>query len=94
MTASTELFYLDPSSSTMSSEDKVREDESDSTGVVVGGVLATLARASASETADRYETAVGMGGKPGVGFFLNMEGVGDLLNTMGDSEEAGEGITV
>jgi hypothetical protein len=29
-----------------------------------------------------------------VGFFLNMEGVGDLLNAMGDGEEAGEGITV
>ena len=72
----------------------MREDDRDSAGVVVGGVLATLARASASETADRYETAVGMGGKPGVGFFLNMEGVGDLLNAMGDGEEAREGITV
>jgi hypothetical protein len=70
------------SSKTVSSEDEVIEDDKDRAGVDVGGRL-TLARASACETATRYDEAEAMG--DGVDFFLNIEGVGDdLVKAIGE----------
>jgi hypothetical protein len=66
----------------VSSEDEVIEDDRDRAGVDVGGLL-TLARASACETATRYDEAVAM--RDGFDFFLNIDGVGDdLVNAMGE----------
>lgn len=68
----------------MSSEDDVTEDDRDSAGVELGVLPCALARASASETAERYEAAVF---STGVDFFLNMDGVGDA-----DWRAIGEGM--
>ena len=58
------------------------EDDNDKAGVELGVAPWPLARASASETADKYEAAVL---SAGVDFFLNIEGVGDAgLIAIGD----------
>lgn len=70
----------------MSSEEDVTEDDKDRAGVELGVFPWALARASASETADRYEAAVL---STGVDFFLNIDGVGAA-----DCIAIGEGMSV
>jgi hypothetical protein len=65
------------SSRTVSSDEVVIEDDKESAGVDVGVLPWLRARASASETAERYEVAEVMGGRELLDFFLNIEGVGD-----------------
>jgi hypothetical protein len=77
------------SSKTVSSEDDVTDDDSESAGVEVGVVPWVRARASACETADRYEAAEGIGDGEIFDFFLNMLGVGE-----GGLRAIGEGIIV
>ena len=75
------------SSKTVSSEDEVTDDDRESAGVEVGVAPWLRARASAWETADRYEAAEGIGDRELFDFFLNMLGVGD-----GGLRAMGEGI--
>ena len=73
------------SSSTVSSELAVTEEDMESAGVEAGVAPCLRALASASETAERYEAAVDIAG---VDFFLKMDCVGDAeLNAMGDGLE-------
>lgn len=66
----------------MSSEEDVTDDDNDSAGVELGVLPCALARASASETADKYEAAVF---KAGEDIFLNIDGVGDAgFSAMGE----------
>jgi hypothetical protein len=73
----------------VSSEDDVIEDDKERAGVDVGVWPWLRARASASETADRYEAAEAMGGREVLVFFLNIDGVGE-----GGLRAIGEGILV
>lgn len=75
------------SSKTLSIEDDVTDDDRDSAGVVVGVTPRLRARASAWETADRYEAAECIGDRELVDFFLNILGVGE-----GGLRAIGEGI--
>ena len=63
------------------------DDDRESAGVEVGVALWLRARASAWDTADRYEAAEGMGGRELFDFFLNMLGGGE-----GELRAIGEGI--
>lgn len=58
------------------------DDDSDNAGVELGVPPCALARASASDTADKYDAAVF---KVGTDFFLNIDGVGDAgFTAMGE----------
>lgn len=62
------------------------DEDSERAGVELGVFPCALARASASDTADRYDAAVL---RAGIDFFLNIDGVGDA-----DCMAIGEGMAV
>jgi len=83
------VLSSDSSDKIVSSEDEVIDDDRESAGVEVGVAPWLRARASAWETADKYEAAEGIGDRELFDFFLNMLGVGE-----GRLRAIGEGIMV
>lgn len=79
---------------TVSSDEDVIDEESDNAGVDVGGRACPFrARASACDSAERYEAAEAIGARDWLDRFLNMDGVGEaMLNAMGDGKGLLAGI--
>lgn len=69
---------------TVSSDDSVIEDDRERAGVDVGDLDRPLARASASDKADRYEAAEVIGANDGDDFFLKIEREGEDLKAIGE----------
>lgn len=79
---------------TVSSDDSVIEDDKERAGVEVGDLDRPLARASASDKADKYEAAEVIGANDGDDFFLNIEREGEDLKAIGEGSVMAAGDIV